>query len=208
MSWRARWACSRYTGFLSDVLSPLPGSDSRPGVGHAGGSCSATSAADRGGTDPVPMRFSTFWMSFLREHSPGRGDYDQRLRLTSGLRVQPAWSNVEITWDNLSSQLHPIVKDLERLCGGLSELDGFDIPDLEGMVQDCVGHVTRLHEMREQINACIAEPSSSAIYWASSVDPGRAGDTPRGASARGPPGREASVPRQGVGDPDLGYTDD
>ena len=60
----------------------------------------------------------------MREHSPRRGDYDQRLRLTSGLRIQPAWSDVEITWDNLSAQLYRIVNDLEQLCGGLSELDG------------------------------------------------------------------------------------
>jgi ATP-dependent DNA helicase DinG len=104
---------------------------------------------------------------FLREQSPRRGDYDQRLRLTSGLRVQPAWSDVEITWDNLSSQLHPIIDGLERLCGGLGELEGYDITDLEGMVQDCMGYLTRLHEVREQINACIAEPSPLAIYWAS-----------------------------------------
>jgi DNA polymerase-3 subunit epsilon/ATP-dependent DNA helicase DinG len=103
----------------------------------------------------------------LREHSPRRGDYDQRLRLTSGLRVQPAWSEVEITWDNLSAQLHRIVGDLEQLCGGLDELEGFDIPDLEGMAQDCNGYLARLGELREQINGCIAEPMPSAIYWAS-----------------------------------------
>jgi DNA polymerase-3 subunit epsilon/ATP-dependent DNA helicase DinG len=34
------------------------------------------------------------------------------------------------------------------------------------MVQDCAGYLARLREMREQVNACIAEPVSSAIYWA------------------------------------------
>ena len=102
---------------------------------------------------------------FLHEHSPRRGEYDQRLRLTSGLRVQPAWGDVEILWDNLSAQLHSIILDLERLCGGLSELQAFDVPDLEGMTQDGVGYLTRLREMRDQINSCIAEPSPSAIYW-------------------------------------------
>ncbi len=104
---------------------------------------------------------------FLQDHGPQRGDYDQRLRLTSGLRVQPAWTEVEVVWDNLSSQLYRIVNDLEQLCGGLGELEGFDVPDLEDMIQDCTGYLTRLREMREQINGCIAEPSPSAIYWAS-----------------------------------------
>jgi DNA polymerase-3 subunit epsilon/ATP-dependent DNA helicase DinG len=104
---------------------------------------------------------------FLREHSPRRGDYDQRLRLTSGLRVQPAWTDVEIIWENLSAQLYTILGDLERLCGGLAELEGYDVRDLEGMTQDCLGYLARLTEIRDQINACISEPSSSVIYWAS-----------------------------------------
>ncbi len=103
---------------------------------------------------------------FLGEHSARKGEYDLRLRLTSGLRIQPAWSDVEIAWDNLVSQLHPVLSGLERLCNGLGELEGCDIPDLEGLVQDGIGYLTRLSEMRDQTNACISEPSSSAIYWA------------------------------------------
>ena len=40
-------------------------------------------------------------------------------------------------------------------------------PTLEGLVQDCVGYLARLRELREQINGCIAEPPTAAIYWAS-----------------------------------------
>ena len=87
--------------------------------------------------------------------------------MTSGLRVQPAWSDVEIIWDNLATQLYVVVNDLDRLCGGLGELENYDIADLEGMVQDCVGYLSRLDEIRDQINACIAEPESLDIYWAS-----------------------------------------
>ncbi|NIV29179.1 MAG: hypothetical protein GWN58_06615, partial [Anaerolineae bacterium] len=46
------------------------------------------------------------------------------------------------------------------------ELEPFDIADWEGITQDCAGYASRLGELREQINACIAEPDSSAIYWA------------------------------------------
>ena len=154
----------RYTGFLSDMLSrcrgAIPAQEWATLEGHVHRLQHQIEAALTN-----VYAFFNVLNAFLREHSSQRGDYDQRLRLTRGLRVQPAWSNVEITWDNLGSRLYPIVNDLERLCSGLSELEGFDIPDLEGMVQDCVGHMTRLDEMREQINACIAEPLSSIIYW-------------------------------------------
>ncbi len=155
----------RYTGFLSDVLGrcrgAIPPEEWAILEDHVHGLQRQIEAA----LTNVYAFFDVLG-SFLQEHSPRRGNYDQHLRLTSGLRVQPAWSDVEITWDNLASQLYRIVDGLERLCGGLSELDAFDIPDLEDMVQDCTGYLTRLREMREQINACIAEPSMSDIHWA------------------------------------------
>jgi DNA polymerase-3 subunit epsilon/ATP-dependent DNA helicase DinG len=156
----------RYVGFLSDVLARcqgrIPPNDWAVLEGHVHGLQRQIEA-----TLTSLYAFFTVLGDFLREHSPRRGNYDQRLRLTSGLRVQPAWSEVEITWDNLSSQLYSIVGDLEQLCGGLNDLEGFDIPDLEGMAQDCNGYLVRLSELREQINGCIAEPVPSAIYWAS-----------------------------------------
>ena len=83
------------------------------------------------------------------------------LKTPNGGNYVSVGAEVEITWDNLSSQLHSIVNDLEQLSGGLGELEGFDIPDLEGTVQDCTGYFVRLRELREQLNACISEPSSS-----------------------------------------------
>jgi DNA polymerase-3 subunit epsilon/ATP-dependent DNA helicase DinG len=103
---------------------------------------------------------------FLQEHSKHRGDYDLRLRLTSGLRVQPAWSDVEIGWENVAMQLHPVLEGLERLATGLSELEGYDVRDLEGTIQDCSGYLARLRTTFDQLNMAIAEPDSSQIYWA------------------------------------------
>jgi DNA polymerase-3 subunit epsilon/ATP-dependent DNA helicase DinG len=155
----------RYTGSLSDVLTRCRGAIPAQEWARLEGHVHQLQQQIEAALTNVYAFFSVL-KTFLREHSSQRGDYDLRLRLTSGLRVQPAWSEVEITWDNLGLRLYPIVSDLERLCSGLNELEGFDIPDLEGMVQDCVGHMTRLDAMREQINACIAEPLSSIIYWA------------------------------------------
>lgn len=156
----------RYTGFLGDVLvrcrGAIPPEEWAVLEGHIHRLQRQVEAA----LTNVYAFFNVLG-GFLREHSSRRGDYDQRLRLNSGLRVQPAWGDVEITWDNLASQLHRMVNDLEQLCGGLGELEEFDIPDIEGMVQDCAGYLARLREMWQEINACIAEPSSSSIYWAS-----------------------------------------
>jgi ATP-dependent DNA helicase DinG len=156
----------RHTGFLSDILARcrgvVPPEAWTALEGHVHGLQRNVEATLTG-----LYAFFNVLSGFLREHSPRRGDYDQRLRLTSALRIQPAWSDVEIVWDNLAAQLHPVINDLERLCDGLSELDGYDIADLEGLVQDCVGYLTGLQQLRDRINACIAEPSPDEIYWAS-----------------------------------------
>ncbi len=155
----------RYTGFLSEVLArcrgAVPAEIWTVLEGH-------THKLQRQIEAALSSVYALFHVltSFLQEASPQHGDYDQRIRLTSGVRVQPAWSDVEVAWDNLSAQLYHIEGDLEKLWGVLSELESYDIPDLEGMVQDCIGYRNRLREMREQVNACLAEPSPSAIYWA------------------------------------------
>ncbi len=158
-------AARRYIGYLEEVLSrcrgKVPPEEWVALEGHLHGM-----QRQIDGTLTNLYAFFSVLGGFLREQSPKRGEYSQRLRLTSGLRVQPDWGEVEITWDNLSSQLYDIVRDLERLCGSLEGLEPFDILDLEGLTQDCAGYAFSLEELRRQINACISEPDASAIYWA------------------------------------------
>jgi DNA polymerase-3 subunit epsilon/ATP-dependent DNA helicase DinG len=155
----------RYTGFLNDVMTACRGSvPAREWAtleGHVHGLQRKVETAQAGS-----QAFFQVLGEFLHQHSSRKGDYDQRLRLTSGLRVQPDWGEVEVVWDNLSAQLGVVLSGLEQLCGGLGELEGFDVEGLEEMVPDCAGYLARLGELREQLNACIAEPQASAIYWA------------------------------------------
>jgi predicted DnaQ family exonuclease/DinG family helicase len=103
---------------------------------------------------------------FLKEHSRPGGEYDQSIRLTSGLRVQPAWADVEIAGDNFSVHLFKLSDGLKRLYSGLGDLEGYDIPDYEDLLQGLLGYHQRLEGLREQLNALIAQPSPSDIYWA------------------------------------------
>ena len=155
----------RYTGFLSDVLARCRGATPAETWTVLETHVHKLQRQIEAALGSVYALFHVL-TSFLQDHSSPRGEYDQRVRLTRGLRVQPAWSDVEMTWDNLSAQIYRIEGDLEKLWGTLSDLGDYDIPDLEGMVQDCIGYRNRLREMREQVHACLAEPSPMAIYWA------------------------------------------
>jgi len=102
---------------------------------------------------------------FLEEHGQGEGPYNQTIRLTGGIRVQPAWTSVEMAWDALGAHLFRIGEGLERLSSGLLELDDHDIPDQEDLLQELLGYAHRTRELYEQMNALIAQPSPSGIYW-------------------------------------------
>ncbi len=107
--------------------------------------------------------------SFLEEHGQDGGQYNQRIRLMGGIRVQPAWSNVEIAWDNVSRHLFSIGEGLERLSSGLDAGPGSlaeGIPDQEDLLQELLSFTSRIRELYEHMNALIVQPSSAGIYWA------------------------------------------
>jgi predicted DnaQ family exonuclease/DinG family helicase len=110
---------------------------------------------------------------FVTEHAEGkRNQYTFRLRLTSGLRVQPAWETVEMAWDDINVPLVAVADGLERLAGGLEDLEAYDIPDSEDLQAQLVGTAFRLREAGGQIMQMVAQPSPSFIYWLESSPDG------------------------------------
>ncbi|MFQ5873665.1 MAG: helicase C-terminal domain-containing protein [Dehalococcoidia bacterium] len=102
---------------------------------------------------------------FLEEHSEEAGNYDQRIRLTNGLRIQPAWASVEIAWDNLSLRLSRIAQGLEGLYNGLLSLEDYDILNYDDLLQELLARLHQIRDLQEQMNAIIVQPSPGGIYW-------------------------------------------
>ena len=125
--------------------------------------------------DRAARQLSTFFdhlEEFVEEHKEGQhSQYSFRLRITSGLRVQPAWEGVEIAWDDANAPLTAVVDGLERLARGLDDLE-VDVPDAEDLQVQMLGTARRLAETRGQVHQMITQASSSLIYWLES-DAGR-----------------------------------
>jgi ATP-dependent DNA helicase DinG len=103
---------------------------------------------------------------FVKEYQQGgRSQYTFRLRVTSGLRVQPAWESVEIAWDNASAPLAAVVDGIKRLLAGLDGLSDFDLPDAEDLQAQMLGVARRLGEAVIQVSQMITQPDSTLIYW-------------------------------------------
>ena len=52
---------------------------------------------------------------FVRQQSDGARDYDDRLRLTRAMRVQPDWADVELAWENLSAAIAQMLATVDTL---------------------------------------------------------------------------------------------
>jgi DNA polymerase-3 subunit epsilon/ATP-dependent DNA helicase DinG len=104
---------------------------------------------------------------FAREQKGDRSSrYSFRMRLTSGVRVQPAWDSIEIACDDVNLPIRDTVNELERLAGGLDELAAsYELPNADELHLQMLGMAQHLDELRQQISHMIMDPSSSLIYW-------------------------------------------
>ncbi len=58
-----------------------------------------------------------------------RAQFAEQIRLLPGVRAQPNYDEVEISWDNLNKQLKAIAKGFAKLSEAMAELG--DMHDLE-----------------------------------------------------------------------------
>ena len=99
---------------------------------------------------------------FLAQHRKGNERYDERIRLTSALRVQPDWVQVEMAWEPLSQSLARLAEGLRVVHRGLLGL-GEEYDDL---IFELMERENELHTLRQEMEAIIAQPQPGRIYWA------------------------------------------
>ncbi|MFN8596009.1 MAG: helicase C-terminal domain-containing protein [Anaerolineae bacterium] len=104
-------------------------------------------------------------IDFTRGHVDGRSEYTQRLRLVPGLRTQPAWSNVEIAWDDLSAPLFAVAEGLAKLASTLRDLSEYDIPDHDEVLARVMAYARSFDEARTNMAAIISRPDNTSVYW-------------------------------------------
>jgi len=114
--------------------------------------------------------FFTTLQSFVNEvlmSEPGRvkSDYDQQIELTSGVRNQPGWSQVEVACDDLGSDLEKVGQGLQGLLNGFSNLEDQNILDYDDLTQDIRARLEHVRQAREQLQAIVSNPASGGIYW-------------------------------------------
>ncbi|MDH7487966.1 MAG: helicase C-terminal domain-containing protein [Anaerolineae bacterium] len=104
---------------------------------------------------------------FLTEHANEADDsgYSQRLRITPGVRAQPAWNLVEMAWQDCATILTRLDRGLQQLGQSLEGMDDYEVPELDAMLQDLAAHILRLRSARDHIGQIVFKPSDNQICW-------------------------------------------
>ncbi|MBI3913716.1 MAG: 3'-5' exoribonuclease [Chloroflexi bacterium] len=103
-----------------------------------------------------------------QELAPGETDsqYDRQIRLTPARRGQPAWTEIEIVWDDFGARLAKARDGLEKVYGVWSDLEPDDAPSQPDLEQELSASLHRLSDTRVQLEALVTKPQASGIYWA------------------------------------------
>lgn len=105
--------------------------------------------------------------TFLKAANREKTQYTRKIRINRALRAQPAWSEIEIVWDNLNIDLQEIQRGLNRLLNILQDLEGTNILEYDDLLAELNALLHFNEEFRSHVSALFVEPSPAEIYWAS-----------------------------------------
>jgi ATP-dependent DNA helicase DinG len=105
---------------------------------------------------------------FVQEFGgPARGSYSQRLRVDSGLRIQPGWGDVEIAWDNAAAYMDRLIAGLEGLDEDLATLEPMNIPGAADLRDQVTGTARQLREATARLSQFAFESTDDGVCWIS-----------------------------------------
>ena len=104
---------------------------------------------------------------FVEIHGDGKNGYEIKLRITGGIRTQPQWYRIEVSWENLSLELKGLLDTLETLTARLEPLTEHGIPDIENILLELNSLSRSGLQLYGEINALVFGPKDNFIYWAS-----------------------------------------
>ena len=103
-------------------------------------------------------RLSSTYADFV-----GRGQ-GGKLRITDGLRAQPAWSPLEVAWENLDTALAVTIGVLDDLQGRANRAEKLD-ESIAPIVLNAHAALKYLLDAREALRQSVPQPQDGMVYW-------------------------------------------
>ena len=95
----------------------------------------------------------------------GGSDRNGDARVTASSRSQPAWSDIEVLWENADLMLAELGSSLSGLHKTLDGLGAGDVPGYDGMMLELGEEVARNTLLRGRLREFVVEPREDGIYW-------------------------------------------
>jgi Rad3-related DNA helicase len=114
--------------------------------------------------DRVPVFFRAL-LEFGQQHASGRQDYDERITIDRGMRVQPDWADVESNWYAVEEQLaqvNGIVDDVQAM---LSQADPSDVIDRDVALAEAAELGEAGEQLRSGISQIIGRNDRETVCW-------------------------------------------
>lgn len=104
--------------------------------------------------------------------TPGRGFQGNDMRITEGTRQQPAWSDLEITWDNFDLAASTVSLGLRDIGIAIDRApSSLETSNLQAVGLNVTAAQESLEESRRGLRAGIPEPGEGMVYWLSARPP-------------------------------------
>ncbi|MBT4072192.1 MAG: DEAD/DEAH box helicase family protein [Chloroflexi bacterium] len=104
--------------------------------------------------------------------TPGRGFSGNDMRITEGTRQQPAWSDLEITWDNFDLAASTVSLGLRDIGIAIDRApSSLETSNLQAVGLNVTAAMESIEESRRGLRAGIPEPAEGMVCWLSSRPP-------------------------------------
>lgn len=114
--------------------------------------------------EAVPPFFRAL-REFGAQHARGRGDYDERLLLSRGIRVQPDWADIEAAWYATEEKLAAVCGALDELCAMLSQAQPEDLLDRDAIAAEAAAVRDDGERLRAGISQIINRDDRERVCW-------------------------------------------
>ena len=104
---------------------------------------------------------------FTVKHGDGGGDYGATVRMTRSIRAQPAWSEIEIAWEDANLTLTQVLRQVERLHGLASRSSDAELAEKEGYELELSTLHQRGLELQAGLQAVVVAHDDSSVLWIS-----------------------------------------
>jgi predicted DnaQ family exonuclease/DinG family helicase len=158
----------RDQGFLAASLAALrlPEIDGATLVRIRAAALAASQACET--ADAEARSFFESLGCFVQDQPTDRYQLAARLRITPAVRVQPGWSEIEVSWSALSRELQKVRQALHQLHREIALLEDHQMLEREGMLAEMGGLLAYLDAVRGNGAEAVCSPSDNGVYWVQS----------------------------------------